>query len=252
MVTEVENEKFSMQDSQYLFPYHYIPFFDRRGSARRYRTFGWTYEYLCYLKHVTEIINELKPKSILDAGCGDGRLFSLLEVDVDRCVGVDLSEKAIRFARAFNPKAEFLVKDIKDIDETFEVVTAIEVIEHIPDDKVMSFIKAMEEKTKPEGHVIISVPTKVVPVLKKHYRHYDIELFNQQLEASGANLSIVSVDYVYRLSWFIDLYYKLTENLLWTLDIKIMNLVIWKLLWRYCRYADTKDGKHLVVVLKKG
>ena len=62
------HEKFDIQESEYVFPYHYIPHFDCHGVPMRSQTLGWGFDYLCYLKHIASLVLERNPSSVLDVG----------------------------------------------------------------------------------------------------------------------------------------------------------------------------------------
>ena len=178
-------EKFQRQELQYRFPYHYIPHLDEEGYATRFRILSWGLEYLCYQLHIAKLVEKCHPTSILDVGCGDGRFLGLLSDTIPRRVGVDLSEKAISYAKAFHPDVDYRCVDIKDLDENFDVITCIEVLEHIPEEQLYSFIKNLFRRCNPGGKLIISVPTKILPVNKKHYRHYDLTLLLGQINSTN-------------------------------------------------------------------
>lgn len=244
-------DKFELQRDQYKFPYHYVPHLDENGVGTRFRSAAWGLEYLCYQLHVQELILSRNPSSVLDVGCGDGFLVKLLKDKISRLVGVDLAAEAIAFARAFNPEVELHLKDAADLDEQFDVVTAVEVLEHIPDDETSHFLRGLASRTRVGGHVVLSVPTTVTPVEEKHYRHYTIELLQEELEASGAPLEIQQVDYVYRRLWVTQQYLKWTNNRYWMAELHLLRRAAWKWVWEVCRHADAGNGRHLVVVLKK-
>jgi len=175
----------------------------------------------------------------------------MMDWGIDRRVGVDLSEQAIRFAKAFDPEVEFLSIDARELKETFDVVLAIEVLEHIPDAQINTLLKTLEKRTNKDGYIIISVPTTIVPVRKKHYRHYDLSLLQKQLEEASVNLDIVNTEYVYRKSELVKQYLKFTHNHHWFIELKALNRLMWTFVWNRLRKTDEKHGQHLVVVLKK-
>src|SRR5688572_22796204 len=95
------------RDDLHRFPHHHLPHFDAQGGATAMQSLSWGLEYLCYLRHLALLIEELGATSLLDVGCGDARLFQMLPPHVTRRLGIDLSERAIGFARAFNPSEDF-------------------------------------------------------------------------------------------------------------------------------------------------
>ena len=243
--------KFKIQDEQYGFPYHHIPHFDNGGFGVRFRSLHWGFEYLCYLSHTMEVVRSLAPSSVLDVGCGEGCFIGMLDWGVERRVGVDLSKRAIRFAKAFHPDVEFLAVNAQNLEETFEVVSAIAVLEHISDDECSIFLKSLEERTSDDGHVVIIVPTPIIPLSKKHYRHYDLTLLQKQLEQAGVCLDVVNVEYVYKKSWFVELYLRLTHNRYWFIELRVLSRLIWNYVWKRLRKTDEKHGQYLVVILRK-
>lgn len=243
--------KFNRQDDLYAFPYHHLPHFDAQGGASAVRSLSWGLEYLCYLKHLALLIEQTGAESMLDVGCGDARLFELLPKNVSRRLGIDLSERAIGFARAFNPRDDFRVCAADDVAEQFALVTAVEVLEHIPDDGVSGFLRSLAARVAPGGHAIITVPSVVIPLNAKHYRHYDDALLRAHLEASGAGLRVVSIEHVFRHSGLVHLWLKLFENRVWTLDVKALRRFTWNLVWKHLRVADARSGRHVIALLRK-
>ncbi len=243
--------KYDIQDKQYAFPYHYIPHLDANGYGIRLRHLPWGFEYLCYQLHVKEIVETLQPLSVLEVGCGDGFFIGQLGGCIKRRVGVDLSERAISFACAFHPEVEFYAVNAAELDEKFDAVAAIEVLEHIADAETGKFILTLSERTKTGGHVVLSVPTTAVPPQEKHYRHYDMSLLEREVKSSGAPLEIKSVEYVYRLNVVTKLYNRFTNNAIWIMELHPVRKMIWSYTWERLRIADQKNGRHLVVVLEK-
>jgi len=244
-------DKFRIQDDDFRFPSHHVAHFAGGGHLTRCRVWPWAFGYLCYLTHVKELALSLNPSSVLDIGCGEGRFLGMLPPSVRRRLGVDLSERAIRFARAFYPDVEFQVLDAAELQETFDLVVAIEVLEHIPDDDVDDFLRTLADRAKGGGHVILCVPTTVMPLVRKHYRHYDREVFERQLSSSKAPLRILSVDYVYARSKLVNFYTRLTINRFGILELYRLNRLVWRYVWKRLRQTTPERGQHLVVLLQK-
>jgi 2-polyprenyl-3-methyl-5-hydroxy-6-metoxy-1,4-benzoquinol methylase len=248
------NNKFELQDKHYEFPYHHIPHFDKTsGVGVRTRTLGWGLEYLCNLKHIRDLIENLSPKSVLDIGCGDGRLLGMLSEKIPRRIGIDLSERAIGFAKAFHPDIEFRVADASDLDETFDLALTMEVLEHVPDEQISGFLRGLFERVNKGGHVILSVPTIAFPVQTKHYRHYEIALLKSQLRDAGVTMKIGQVEYIFKQDFplFFGMIDKLTQNRWWTLEADFFRKLLWRYIWEKHRFATEKNGRHLITVLKK-
>lgn len=243
-------KKFKIQENEYQFPYHHLPYIDGQENVVNYRTLAWGFKYFCYLLHCKKIIVSLGVNSVLDVGCGEGRFLGLLGDEIDRKVGVDLSERAIGFAKAFHPEIEFFTRNISETEEKFDIVTAIEVLEHIPDEDVTDFFNKLAARTKERGKILVSVPTTVKPVSAKHYRHYNLELFQNQLQTANIPFKIEKVDYVYREPKWLRLYSKLTNNKFGTLQIKYLNDLLWKHIQKNLCSTDAEHGEELIVLLK--
>jgi len=244
-------DKFEIQEKEYHFPYHHLPHLDNKQHVVNYRSLAWGFKYFCYLLHFKNRMESLKINSVLDVGCGEGRFLGLLNSEINRKVGVDLSERAIGFAKAFHPNIEFLAKDASEIDEKFDMVTAIEVLEHIPDEEVISFFKKLADKTNEHGKIMISVPTTVKPLSAKHYRHYNLSLFQKQLNLANIPFEIEKVEYLYREPQWLTLYSKITNNKFGMLQIRYFNEWIWKYIQKNLRITDAEHGEELIVQLKR-
>ncbi|TVZ28210.1 methyltransferase family protein [Gillisia sp. Hel_I_86] len=245
------NKKFKIQELEYHFPYHHLPHLDNQDNVVNYRSLAWGYKYFCYLLHCKKIIESLRANSVLDVGCGEGRFLGLLGKEVPKKIGVDLSKRAIGFAKAFHPEIEFFPKDASEIEEKFDIVTAIEVLEHIPDEEVSDFFTKLAARTNEQGKILISVPSTVKPVSAKHYRHYNQELFENQLQAANIPFEIEKVEYVYREPKWLKFYIKLTNNKFGSLQVKYFNNLIWKYIQKNLCISDVEHGEELIVLLKR-
>ena len=105
----------------------------------------WGFEYLSLLETVLEMAMERNPSSILDFGCGDGRLlYELAKRSWKNELGlwgVDVDERALLFARAFNRgrPVNFARNVGKLSGRKFELLVASEVLEHIPGRRMSRF-----------------------------------------------------------------------------------------------------------------
>jgi len=98
---------------------------------------------------------------VLDLGCGNGSLSHVIAQHGCEVVGVDTSAPGIAIARQSFPKCQFIQADIyelpdTDIVQSFDVVLAVEVIEHLLYPKEL--VRAAKKCLKPGGELIISTP----------------------------------------------------------------------------------------------
>lgn len=93
---------------------------------------------------------------ILDVGCGTGANIEMLS-SYGQAEGVDVSDDALEFCRRKGLKAQKgLAETLPYEDETFELTTALDVIEHLDDDS--AGLREMFRVTKRGGYSLIFVP----------------------------------------------------------------------------------------------
>jgi SAM-dependent methyltransferase len=103
-------------------------------------------------------------KRVLDIGCGEGRLCSMIaEAGASEVIGVDYSQEAIDNANSkFNlPNLKFIKDDYKNIEGKFDVVTMEGVMEHF-DDPFFQLRDILDLVTE-GGFVITSSPSFLNP-----------------------------------------------------------------------------------------
>jgi len=107
------------------------------------------------------LLKLLKPKgrniSVLDLGCGTGANLKPFSGS-SLIVGVDNSFDALHFTKKqiSNVALADLQKPLPFKDNSFDVIICMDVIEHLPEDKMI--FREMERILKPRGRAIISVP----------------------------------------------------------------------------------------------
>jgi 2-polyprenyl-3-methyl-5-hydroxy-6-metoxy-1,4-benzoquinol methylase len=108
-----------------------------------------------------ELFCAAAPRSILDVGCGEGVLTAQWaeRVGGGRVVGIDLADAKLRaeWTRRQRANLEFRTiagQELPFAAGTFDLVTAIEALEHIPDPE-----RTVAEMARvASGHLIVSVP----------------------------------------------------------------------------------------------
>ena len=108
-----------------------------------------------FLQGIIEKISAENPR-ILDVGCGTGANLEML-ANFGKAEGVDVSDDALEFCKAKGLKAhKGLAEELPFADESFDVVTALDVVEHLDDD--IAGLKEMHRVLKTSGRTLIFVP----------------------------------------------------------------------------------------------
>ena len=105
---------------------------------------------------------DLNGKKVLDVGCGGGILAESIAQSGANTCGIDLSEKALKVAElhALEVGASLKYRAISaealaaEEPEQYDVVTCMEMLEHVPDPS--SIVRACAQLVKPGGHVFFS------------------------------------------------------------------------------------------------
>jgi 2-polyprenyl-3-methyl-5-hydroxy-6-metoxy-1,4-benzoquinol methylase len=240
------SSKFDLQDDLYTFPYHYLPVVAKGGSVHLHQQLSWGLEYLTYMTFAVELIRERRPESLLDVGCGDGRLLNMLQGLPIKMLGVDLSPRAISLAQAMNPNLDFLCRDVADLEEQYEMVTILEVLEHIPDETMSTFIADTAQRLKASGMLLVSAPSVNVPLNKKHYRHYDLSLLERTL---FPYFEISRHWWLYRRGNLFEwLNRRLLCNSLFCLNQRHLTALIWRWHQRVNYFGSDYNGAHLIAL----
>lgn len=164
------NKQQQIQEDEYIFPYHYLDM--GSDEHKYYKDIG----YLGKIKTIKEHLPKYEMVSVLDAGCGDGRLCYELSKWINLDVtGVDYSERAIKFAKAFDNKTEYVVADLMTYksQKKFDYIILSEVIEHFIKKDIDKILKNIHKLLKKNGTLIITVPHKNLPLEDKHEQHFD-------------------------------------------------------------------------------
>ncbi len=113
------------------------------------------------LGYIDELVS-LKGKRVLDVGCGGGILSESMYFKGAEVTGIDLGDKAINVAKLHllesGAKVDYQLISVEQLAEvqpaSFDVVTCMEMLEHVPDPAAV--VTACAQLVKPGGSVFFS------------------------------------------------------------------------------------------------
>jgi 2-polyprenyl-3-methyl-5-hydroxy-6-metoxy-1,4-benzoquinol methylase len=124
----------------------------RWGKAYRYYLRGW--------------LPGSKEASIVDLGCGGGRLLHFFEGQGFRSVeGVDISLDQVQLAKHVTPKVTEgdSIAFLEARPEAFSLVVGLDIIEHLHKPEVLRFLDAAYSALKTGGRIVLQTPNAESP-----------------------------------------------------------------------------------------
>ncbi len=147
-----------------------IAFFDACAAAEegsdksRWQEQGraWLYKYnpvrVAFLRRVAKGGGSLHGLRVLDVGCGTGVFCEALAENGAIVTGIDVGRNAVSFAArratALGLPIRYATRAAGGITERFHAVTAMEVIEHVPD--YAAFLRDCASRVEPGGVLLVS------------------------------------------------------------------------------------------------
>jgi ubiquinone/menaquinone biosynthesis C-methylase UbiE len=136
-----------------------------------------------YFNTLIKQVEPLKPKTVLDVGCGEG--FTLKELYDhrigDKLEGVDFLDTAIEIGKKIHPQLYLKQGNIYDLPyktNSFDVVLCTEVLEHLKEpEKALKELKRVSKK-----YCILSVPNEPLFMLGNFMRGKNLSRFGNDIE----------------------------------------------------------------------
>jgi len=126
---------------------------------------------------------------ILDVGCGTGANLKML-ARYGHAEGVDIAEQAVAFCRERGLDGVKLgaIEQLPYDDESFDIVTALDVIEHLDDD--VAGLREIHRVLRPGGYVLVFVPAfmflwGVQDDVSNHRRRYTMRGLLEAMKKAG-------------------------------------------------------------------
>ena len=114
------------------------------------------------------------PVKILDVGCGHGFVHPLLMAAGHDVTGVEIAEQVLSIARTANPDVQYLPYDgttLPFADASFDVVTAMCVIHHVPVPQWQAFSRELRRMLRPGGVIVIFEHNPLNPVVRYLFKY---------------------------------------------------------------------------------
>ncbi len=236
-------KKEEIQEEEYDFPYHHLVEIDPFSESKH---LFWGYQYSAYIEKIIETLRKFDFKSLIEIGCGDGRVIKEVEKNFKgrRLMGIDYSEKSLRFAKAFSPAITF----DKNTNDKFDGFILIEVLEHINPTEMNSFLGSINGKLEPGAFGIITTPSDNIPVNPKHYQHFNKISVKDTLKEY---FDIVSLEYISGKGVGPNFIQKFLANRFFILNYSPLKKYLYGLYTRKYFMASEKNSSQLFIVVRK-
>ena len=143
------------------------------------------------VEKISTTLNNSNPR-ILDVGCGTGANLKML-ANCGRAEGVDISPQAVEFCRERGLDSVKLgaIEQLPYEDDSFEIVTALDVVEHLDDD--VAGLREMRRVLRSDGRLLLFVPAfmflwGVQDDVSNHRRRYTLPGLLKAVEEAGFSI----------------------------------------------------------------
>lgn len=155
----------SKKELKQLHSQKYVTDFETKQSKQR-------------LKQLISHIDFKDQCKVVDFGCGNGMLFSLIDEKIESYTGVDFSEEFISLAKVKHginsDKAKFICDDIIDFGNShqkeYDLAFAMDFSEHVYDEDWRAILMAIYTSLKPGGKFYVHTPNAdfLIEMMKEH------------------------------------------------------------------------------------
>lgn len=163
--------------------------------------------FLLHARHLISydfIVPYCKDKRVLDIGCfiayGEKR-FSL---ETKETIAIDSDKEALAFAKKRKiPNLILMEVDARDLPfekESFDIVLAFQLIEHIPKKDVKNFLSEIKKILKPNGLLFITTPNRKFRLLpfqrpfnSEHYQEFTAKKLYKELKSIFKEVKIEGI-----------------------------------------------------------
>jgi len=210
----------------------------------------FTYYRLCMLE---KLKIRADGDSVLDVGCYDGDLISFQPARKKFAVDLDIQGKNdnVIYVEANGINLPFK-------DNIFDHVFAIEVVEHVEDEK--RFISQLCRVTKPGGEIILTTPNKNIKLfpwfitnwVSKKWGHvkigYTTDEISRMFPTKGYQMKSLKLRELCYRNFYIPL--KFSWDIIYKISQNIAKSIIKIVIYFDCLFLEGEKG-HLLFIIKK-
>ena len=148
-------------------------------------------------QQVFDIVHAREEVSVLDLGCGTGKLTARMVEAGHPVTAVDFSRQMLQAAAHNAPGATFVQAELTEVPEklagqTFDCIIAVYALHHLPDEEKYALLTALKEHLNPEGVIVlgdVSFPDRkgleaVREAYEEEWDDSEFYLVREELEAA--------------------------------------------------------------------
>ena len=108
----------------------------------------------------------------LDIGVGRGEMLSCMKIWGHNYYGIDISPSTVKFCKKLNLLCEHVDDTefwLKNHQNQFDIITCLDVLEHIPKERLIQFVEAIRNSLIKDGLAIFQVPNLQSPFGYLHH-----------------------------------------------------------------------------------
>ena len=146
-----------------------------------------------------------RDKKVLDIGCFIGYGETRLSLQAKEIIAIDTDDRVLEFARKNRvvPNVKFQKVDARRLPfpkETFDIVIAFQLLEHIPKNEARSFLSEVKNVLKRKGLLFITTPNRKFrlmpfqrPFNPEHYQEFTAKSLLKILKTTFGDVKIMGI-----------------------------------------------------------